>query len=230
MNPAIRKAAIGRHITRLCHLTPSRNLVHIATDPMGIVASDSLAGNNEAIFNPIDNERLDGFSDHVCCSIQYPNAWYLRKVRRRDNIFLDWVILLLKPDLLWYPGTKFSPRNAAASHGSLVLEDMEGFNSMFAEKTSGAYGKTFSRGVNHPTFLPTDEQAEVLIPNAVGPDKIIGVVVQDEDQAKREMARMETLDARLARYIVAPDLFDPQRLSDVLRSGRHPSEVEQHEE
>ena len=229
MNLAIKKAAIGRLITRLCHLTPSRNLVHIATDPKGILASDMLAGDHEDTFNPVDGERLDGFSDHVCCSIQYPNTWYLRKARQRDNIFLDWVILLLKPDLLWYPGTKFSPRNAAASYGSLVQEGIDGFSGMFAENISGAGGRTFSRAANHPAFLPTDDQAEVLIPHAVAPDNILGVVVQGEDQARREMARMETLGARLPQYIVAPDLFDPEPLSGMLRSGRLPTEVEQHE-
>ena len=120
MIPAIHLAAITRGITRLCHLTPSKNLVHIATDPTGILASDELAADNKATFNRVDHQRLDGFQNHICCSIQYPNAWYLRNARRQDPLFHDWVILLVKADYLWRDGTKFSPRNAAASHGSLV--------------------------------------------------------------------------------------------------------------
>ena len=230
MNLAIKKAATKRGITRLCHLTPSRNLVHIATDQTGILASDRLATNREATFNPMDEERLDGFSDHVCCSIQYPNAWYLRKIRQEEKIFLDWVILLIKPDYLWYSGTKFSPRNAAARYGAFVSEDINGFTGMFAGTTSGAGGRTFSRGINHPTFLPTDEQAEVLIPDAIARDDILGVVVKDEGQAKREIVRMQTLGVRFPQYIVAPDFFDPSRLSGMLRSSRLPTEVEHHEE
>ena len=230
MNLAIKEAAITRGITRLCHLTPSRNLVHIATDPTGLLASDRLSADHGATFNPVDEERLDGFPDHVCCSIQYPNAWYLRKVRQQDTIFLDWVVLLIKPDYLWYSGTKFSPRNAAANYGNLVSEGMVGFKRMFAENTAGAGGITFSREFSHPFFLPTDEQAEVLIPKAVALDDVLGVVVQGEDQARREIVRMETLGVRLPQYIVAPEFFDPRRLSSMLRSGRLPTEVEHHEQ
>ena len=230
MNHRVKKAAMARGITRLCHLTPSRNLLHIATDSRGILASDRLAADREAPFNPMDEQRLDGFPDHVCCSIQYPNAWYLSKVRQQDTIFPDWVVLLIKPDYLWYSGTKFSPRNAAAGYGGHVLEGVNGFRNMFAENTPGAGGRTFYRGINHPAFLPTDEQAEVLIPNVVARDDIIGVVVQDKDQAKREAVRMETLGVQLPQYFVAPDLFDPRRLSAILRSGRLPSEVEHNEE
>lgn len=229
MNLAIKNAAVKRGITRLCHLTPSRNLLHIATDATGILASDRLEADRLATFNPVDQERLDGFPDHVCCSIQYPNAWYLRRVRQQDPIFLDWVVLLIRPDYLWQSGTKFSPRNAAANYGSLVSEGTNGFHSMFEGSTTGAGGRTFFRGTNHPAFLPTDEQAEVLIPNAVARDDILGVVVQDKEQAKRESVRMETLGARFPRYFVAPDLFDPQRLSNTLRSGLLPTGVEYRE-
>lgn len=230
MNLAIKKAAKSRGITRLCHLTPSHNLLHIATDQTGILDSERLAKDHEATFNPVDQERLDGFHDHVCCSVQYPNAWYLRKVRENDKIFLDWVVLIIKPDYLWRPNTKFSPRNAAASHGSLVLEGNEGFERLFSEKTSGAGGQTFSRGISHPDFLPTDEQAEVLIPGPIAQSDILGVVVSDKSQAKRERARLEALGMRLRRCYVSPELFDPVRLSGMLRTGNLPSEVEHHGE
>ena len=175
MNQAIKQAAVKRGITRLCHITPSRNLVHIATDPTGILASDRLVEDREATFNPVDKQRLDGFPDHVCCSIQYPNAWYFRRVRQHDRIFRDWVILLIKPAYLWHPGTKFSPRNAASNYGSLVSEGTNGFQNMFAKSVAGSGGQTFSRGADHPACLPTDEQAEVLIPHAVARDDILEV-------------------------------------------------------
>ncbi len=229
MNLTIKKAALKRGITRLCHLSPSRNLVHIATDSTGILPSSWLKSEREDTFNPVDQERLDGFVDHVCCSIQYPNAWYLRRVRQQDSIFTDWVVLLIRPNYLWHYGTKFSPRNAAANHGSLVLEGISGFQKMFEEKITGAGGRNFSRGINHPSFLPTDEQAEVLIPGAVARDDILGVVTKDANQAKREMVRMKTLGVQLPQYIVAPDFFEPQQLSVALRSGHLPTEVEENE-
>ena len=226
MNLAIREAAVERGITRLCHVTPSRNLVHIAKDPKGIQPSEALATDSEAVFNPIDQSRLDGFPDHVCCSIQYPNAWYLNQVRQHDAVFRDWTILLIKPDYLWLPGTKFSPRNAAAGFGSTVSHGTDAFASLFANETLGARGRTFVRSAGHPTFLPTDQQAEVLIPTSVARKDIAGIVVPDESQAKREIARLETLGVGFPHYFVAPDLFDAQRLSSLLRSGSLPCEVE----
>ena len=196
----------------------------------GIQDSESLARDREAAFNPVDQERLDGLPDHVCCSIQYPNAWYLRQVRKQDKVFLDWVVLLIKPNYLWRPNTKFSPRNAAASHGSHVSDGVDGFQRLFEEKTVGSGGHTFSRGISHPDFLPTDEQAEVLILGPIAQSDIFGVVVPDKSQAKREIARLEALDVRLRRCYVSPELFDPVRLSGMLRSGNLPPEVEHHGE
>ena len=226
MNLAIKKAAKERGITRLCHLTPSRNLLHIATDPTGILDSQSLVSDDSATFNPIDRQRLDGFPDHICCSIQYPNAWYLRKVRGHDRVFSDWVILLIVPDYLWRTGTKFSPRNAAAHHGGQVLEGNKGFQRLFSLKSTGSGGRVFSRGIGHPDFLPTDDQAEVLIPGPIAQSDIIGVVVPDSNQAKSEVARLDLLGVQLPRYFVSPELFDPARLSTMIRSGDLPPEVE----
>ena len=226
----IQRVAVARGITRLCHLTPSKNLVHIATDPMGILASHRLAADNEATFNPIDHQRLDGFQDHICCSIEYPNAWFLRKVRTQDHLFDDWVILLVKAHYLWKVGTKFSPRNAAAEYGNLVSSGSDSFERLFAEETLGAQGQKFRRGATHPAFLPTDEQAEVLIPEAIPLFDLLGVVVQTSSQAKREIARMETLGVHLPKFLIVPDMFNPTRLSHILRSGSRPPEVEHHDE
>ena len=77
----IRERAHRWGITRLCHFTPARNLAHIASDSRGLLASRHLQGDETSIFNPTDKARLDGYTDHVCCSIQYPNAWYFRRAR-----------------------------------------------------------------------------------------------------------------------------------------------------
>lgn len=225
MSALIRAAVIKRGISRLCHFTPSRNLMHIATDPNGLLSSARLRDDEKAVLNATDVQRLDGFPDHVCCSIQYPNAWYFRKARQNENLFADWVVLLLKPDHLWTAGTKFSARNAAASHGKGVAEGEDAFKLMFASAVVGAHGKTFSRSLPHPLWLPTDEQAEVLIPDHVAREDILGVAVADEAQAKREHARLTQLQVDVPQIIIAPDFFQPYRLSSQLRSGSAPSEA-----
>ena len=220
----IRARANRRGITRLCHFTPSRNLAHIASDFRGLLASRHLQNDETAVFNPTDKARLDGYPDHVCCLIQYPNAWYFRKAREKERLFLDWVVLLIDPSSLWRADTKFCVRNAAAGYGRGVRGGVAAFDALFADSVEGA--RTYRRGPHHPDFLPTDEQAEVLIPDRIGSDSVSGVVVRDEDQAALETSRLRLADLPVPRIVVVPEFFDPHALSGGLRRGRMPVESE----
>lgn len=222
----IRDQVARRKISRLCHFTPSHNLVHIAVDPKGILATDKLGEEVTSVLNQTDELRLDGYLNHVCCSIQYPNAWYFRKARGKERLFVDWVVLFIAPRYLWLAGTKFCPRNAAAGYGKFVKEGLEGFEQMFRDEVAGAGGYTFTRSATHPLWLPTDQQAEVLIPDKVEREDIIGIAVADEAQAKREKVRLETLGAPIPRIVIAPDFFTPRQLSRTLSSGETPEERE----
>ena len=122
MNRRIRQACRRRGISRLCHFTPTRNLVHIVTGSGGLLSTQRLNENERSAFNPTDLQRLDGFPDHVCCSIQYPNPWYFDAARRRERLFPDWVVLLIDPRCIWQDGTKFSVGNAATGMGGSVRE------------------------------------------------------------------------------------------------------------
>lgn len=225
MTTLMRGKVATRQITRLCHFTPSRNLLHIASDPNGILATARLQADEKAVFNATDVQRYDGFPDHVCCSIQYPNAWYFRTARNNENLFADWVVLLIKPDHLWAPGTKFSERNAAANRGAGVAEGGDAFDSMFRSEVFGAYGRVYNRTPSHPSWLPTDEQAEVLIPDRVAREDILGVAVADESQAKREISRLKLARAVIPPIVVAADFFRPGWLSSQLRGGTVPLET-----
>ncbi len=224
MIASIQASAVRRGITRLCHFTPSRNLGYIAEDRVGILASKHLGEDEQAVFNPTDSERLDGYPDHVCCSIQYPNAWYFKKARGRERLFRDWIILLIKPHYLWYAGAKFCPRNAAAEHGRRVDEGVEAFEALFAEIVEGTH--MYRRDLRQPAFLPTDEQAEVLIPDRIRRQDVIGIAVRDDAQAKREVARLKLLGLSLPPIVIVPDFFNPKKLSQLLRAGRVPVERE----
>ena len=223
----IRERANRRGITRLCHFTPSRNLAHIASDPRGVLASRHLQDNETAIFNPTDKARLDGYPGHVCCSIQYPNAWYFRKARKNERLFPDWVVLLIDARYLWQAGTKFCPRNAAAEHGRLVAAGVTAFDSLFADVVEGV--DVYRRGPRHPDFLATDEQAEVLIPDRISRRDVKGVVVQDDEQAAREASRLRLQGLTVPRIVIAPEFFEPHALSRELRRGRTPSECDYNE-
>ena len=223
---SIQRAVRRRGITRLCHFTPSRNLAHIAEDPSGILASQHLKEDEKAVFNPTDLERFDGYPDHVCCSIQYPNAWYFSCARGQERLFLDWVVLLVDARYLWRTGTKFCPRNAAAQHGNLIREGAEAFESLFAETVQGTGGRTFTRYPHQPAFLPTDEQAEVLVPDQIHRQDVLGLAVRDEEQAKREAARLHMIGQSPPPIVIVPQYYYPSVLSGLLRSGRLPVEHE----
>ena len=224
MIAGIRARAGERGITRLCHFTPSRNLLHIAADRTGILSAVRLEADERRVFNPTDRQRLDGFPDHVSCSIQYPNAWYLGRARQQDQLFRDWVVLLIAPHYLWACGTKFCPRNAAAGGGEDVAEGLAAFEALYAPTVRGARGTTFWRSSTHPPWLPTDEQAEVLIPDQVEHAALLGIVVADEGQGQVEAGRLAQLRADVPPIHIAPHFFDPRALSTSLRNGRVPEE------
>jgi hypothetical protein len=149
MSAELQREVQTRGITRVCHFTQSRNLVHIAGDPEGVKSTKTLQADQNACFTATDAKRIDGYTDHVCCSIEFPNAWYLARAEAKENLFKDWVVLFVSPDYLWNPDTRFCARNAAASRGIYVVKGFAGFQSLFAQEVNGAGGKTWQRLGGH---------------------------------------------------------------------------------
>ena len=227
---AVEAEVKARGITRLCHFTPSRNLAHIVAGKKGILATGKLQADERSVYTATDLQRLDGFTEHVCCSIEYPNAWYFERVRGKELLFKDWVVLLVTPKYLWMPGTRFCPRNAAAGYGQEVAEGVAAFKLLFAERTIGAYSRTYIRSPLTASCCPTDEQAEVLVPDLIELHDIVGIAVRDEDQARTELVRLELLGIphstlTTLAFIVAPAFWNKYSLSAALESGKHPVET-----
>ncbi len=223
----IRQDAVARGITRLCHFTPSRNLVHIASGSSGVLATKMLKASERSIYTQTDLRRFDGYENSVCCSIQYPNAWYLDKARLDEPLFKDWVILLIRPDYLWASGTMFCPRNASAGFGSQVGRGENAYKSLFVPSVVGAKGNLYLRSAKHLASCPTDEQAEVLVPDNIPLSDITGVAVRSESQAKNELARLELARAQPQdfRFVICETLFDKWQLSKCIRGGSAPLET-----
>jgi hypothetical protein len=226
----IQAESAQRGITRLCHFTPLRNLVHIASDDEGLLSTAFLTAAERREFNPQDLLRLDQHPDYVSCSIQYPNAYYLRSKRNNANgearLFPQWVCLLLKPDHLWDPRTKVCAHNAATGGGVHVGEGFEAFKHLFADTIIGPRGDTWRRA-RHPDNYPTDAQAEVLVFRQIPRADIIGIVVEDEAQAGDTYARLQQLTAPVDQFswVIAPAFYDPAWLTPGLRGGVKPVEL-----
>lgn len=229
MNAKIKNEVEQRGITRLCHFTPSRNLGQILSGTLGVLATKRLREDERHIFAPTDLARLDGYTDHISCTIEYPNAWYFDRARSRDILFRDWVIVFIDRKYLWKDETRFCPRNASASYGREVGIGHLAFEKLFAPKISGAHGRDYARTGVTPKNYTTDEQAEVLIPDKIELGDILGVAVHSVEQAKNEIVRLSYLgipEARLReiRLVVAPDMYDKYRLSTILKQGKRPEE------
>ncbi len=225
INLNIQEKCRSRGITRLCHFTPSRNLAHIIAGKTGILATSHLEDSERLIFNPTDIDRYNGYKSHICCSIEYPNGWYFAKKRAEEVLFRDWVILLIKPDYIWDQDTLFCHRNAAAAYGSYVKKGYDGFQQLYQNSVVGTGCKTWTRSSTHLSACPTDNQAEVLVPDCIKLEDVIGVAVRDETQAKNEVSRIkiQKLEINIDIYI-APAFYDKYALSGAIRCGVRPDE------
>lgn len=221
--------AADRGISRLCHLTPLRNLVHLA-DGAGLLSIRQLAQAG-GDFTQQDLDRIDNHPDHISCSIEYPNAWYLRqrrlKARSIELLFPDWVCLALDPIHLGRAGTRLCVRNAAAAGGSLVRDvSPEAFDELYHSPILGAGGVERRRTQGRILACPTDDQAEVLVHRSVPLDDLRTVIVRSEENATRFHAALRQIGAEIAAdWTVAPTLFSADELSAAIACGERPIET-----
>lgn len=218
---SIREEAEFRGIRRLCHFTDSANLARILSSGQGIRSTAYLRKDGLASLVTADQWRWDGHLDHVCLSVQFPNAWCFRSIRA-ERRYSHGVVLFVEPDYLWKPDTKFCPVNAAREGGGRIASGPNGFRAMFARTVTGH--RTYTRGSDQPNFLPTDEQAEVLVRDGVLRDDIVGCAVRDEAQARREHRRLLGVGIKPPKLVVVPEFYDPYRMSHLLRGGELPKE------
>jgi len=215
MNP-IQRECSTRGITRLCHFTQSRNLAHIFGDSYGLCSTRTLQVNNMP-HNPTDPDRYDGRDDLVCCSIEYPNTYYFYNVRNKELLFKDWVVLLIDPSYLWNSETCFCPCNTARLCGIYIQAGPQGFRSLYATTSPGI---SFSRPAGHLPAAPTDIQAEVLLKDPIPLEFIIGIAVQSEEQAQREVCRLNLQGISINKPIyIAPDFFQRSTLLNTYGTG-----------
>lgn len=217
-----------RGITRICHFTPSRNLVHIVAEGKGVLSTAQLNQNERALFTQQDLTRLDAHPAHISCSIQYPNAWYYASKRNpvgEASNFPDWVMLEIDPHHLARADTLYCQNNAGG--GTLLEAGVEAFESLYALKVKDSKGRTFNRAPTRPKSCPTNDQAEAMIYDRIPLEDIRAIFVPDTAQAARVHAQLEQVgaDVSLFRYAIAESFFNPRRISAEIRKGVAPAEI-----
>lgn len=209
-----------RNVTRLCHFTKFQKLTHILSSEDGILASASI---NLDTKNQTDPERFDGNIEYVCCSIQYPNSWFLTKSKERnpDAIFREWVIIFISPSVLRDRPAKFSPCNASKDCGKYINDDIAQIESVFS-KTVPTF--QYPRTKEMLSSCPTDGQAEILIHHNIPRRFIIGVAVNDRDLASRVSTALEVLNISNVPVYIAPDIMC-KKWSALVKQGIVPKEI-----
>jgi hypothetical protein len=213
-------------LKRLAHFTPAHNLWHIISDGE-IRSSKDLADNAPDYFSPTDIERFDQHPEMVCCSFEYPNAYYLFHARRKASFinYPDWVCLLLDVNLIERRGTLFSSCNAAKGRGGYLSVGGQALLDCYATVTTPG---GFERGPNHTPAAATDLQAEALVPGPIPVSAIRGIVAPSAADAQQLYGVLERhgRGPERFRWLVVPTFFDRNLLSSRLRSGMTIDEIE----
>ena len=215
----IRDLVIEKGITRLCHFTQSRNLAHIFSDGLGICSTYELK-KEKLPYNETDEVRYDRHPELICCSIEFPNVYYFATSRSRVQLFEDWAVLLIDPKYIYRKDTLYCPCNAAKGKGAYLCSGAEGFESLYDLHPRGS---NFPRSAKRMEAAPTDVQAEVLVDVPIALEDIIGVVFFDIEQARRELLRLELMQAKLperCKVYISQDFYDKENLDTKIRNNR----------
>lgn len=171
---AIQAHSTARSIPYLLHFTRAANLPTILQHGLYPVSRTQEIGLAPQIN---DTLRLDGHRDSSSVSIGFPNSQMLYKYRMVDSA-VDWVVLVLRPSILWTLDCAFCKHNAADARISNrplqelmapdallgMFEDIEGCLSREEQKLK--------------VSDPTDVQAEVLVFGVIEPQYIAGVIYE----------------------------------------------------
>lgn len=211
----------ARGVTRLCHFTKLQSLTHILASADGIVASSAIQQDTK---HTNDSFRFDGELDHVCCTIEYPNSWFLNKAiqNNMDNIFREWVVLCISLDVLLHRSAKFCECNASSKCGKYIRSDMSQIGDIFALEVPSFQHK---RSPKMLSCCPTNGQAEILIKDNIPRQYIKRIIVGNHDVAKNVYAMVKLYAIPDIPVYIAPDVLSPT-WSGIIKQGRRPSEIE----
>lgn len=223
MNEKIIVEIDDRKISRLCHFTNFISALKILKSEKGILATEFI---DTDVYNPNDIERYDGKADFICCSVEYPNTWYLEKIRNKDPLFDDWIVLFINPYLAAMETSEYCTINAATDRGRYINNGYDGFAALFQYQIP--IGRRIYRSPKMLNACPTDGQAEVLIYKNISRDDIIGLAVENINVAARLQAAFDVLsescDITDIDIYIAPKLFE-NSWNRMIRNGDKPEEL-----
>lgn len=207
----------SRGVARLCHFTKLQSLAQIVSADSGILPNSSIRSD---IKNVTDRERYDGELQYVCCSVEYPNSWFLQTaiMNNTDKIFRDWLTIYIDLEILNLSDAKFCPCNASTDFGRYITNDI---NALFDNPVRCK--RLFYRTSSMLSCCTTDGQAEILIKDGIPRNYFSGFAVGDKDMAGRVYAMLKTCGVKQVPIYIAPNILTPS-WSNMVKSGQRPKE------
>lgn len=180
-----------RGIKSLFHFTRLNNLPSILRHGLLTKERCALAGVEPAINDP---DRYDG-TDAISATISYPN-YKMFYCLRCDNPDVEWVVIKLKPSLLWETRCAFSDTNAGdGSVYNIPISRRQGLaalQSMFSD-----YGHIERAMLKIPDHYTTNPQAEVLLLDGATVSDIRGVYFERSTTHQQYKAQVPDLPCYL---------------------------------
>ena len=209
-----------RGVDRLCHFTKLQSLTHIISNETGVLASSLIHRDTKCV---TDTLRYDHELDYVCCSIQYPNSWFLQSAiqKNQDKIFREWVVLYIDVNILNYKTAKFCPCNASKDHGRYINNNIDEIEKVFADSVSTFL---YPRSLKMLPACPTDGQAEILVKDNIPREYIIGIATYDEEVAGRVFSMLEMYAMKQIPIYISQEVFTPTG-SNMIKNGCKPDEL-----
>lgn len=174
----IRSIAHNRGIKALYHFTQLSNIEGILRK--GLLSRERLVedGENDIVY-VFDDSRPDGRDDLVSVSIQNINFEMFATKRKKSSD--HWIILELKPEVLWKYNCIFSWRNSATreikSHTGF-RGGQWAFQKMFQDLSiHGGDGTGFREHYKLESWEPTKHDAEMAVVNRIAQDDFVDFTV-----------------------------------------------------
>jgi hypothetical protein len=189
----------NRSIEYLWHFTKVENIDSILTN--GLIPRGTLEqqGTNVA-YN--DQNRFDDEKGANCLSLGHPNYKMFYSLRCQ-NTAQQWVVLGIKPEILWIKDCAFCYENAASLNvTSIPIEQRKGLQA-FQHLFTAAAGKPDRASLKLPDDCPTNPQAEILAFSVIEPQYIIGAITPNKDletQFKTQYPNFEFIYHRAFYY------------------------------
>ena len=214
-NDEIRRILHNQNVSRLCHMTQINNLMPIMYAETGIMATDFI---DETDLFRNDRDRLEGKTDYISTSVEYPNTWYYRNKKYINPEVSEWAILYINPILCEWDSTLFCPVNAATGYGAYIGSEPSCLKKTFYDVVG-----TRSRSSKMLSCCPTDDQAEVLIYRNIPVKYIIGIAFEREHTLWSFKRLFDKYKVWYPDLFLAEELFDTT-LSNKIRNGEKPRE------